>query len=659
MLDFFLDRWRQWVATGDEQFDATEKHQLRSFGIAPFPDMEAPTMAPKVTMSLGGGFGSGRDQPSSAKRKRVLGEEEPDAGSGDDREAVTDFGARKKKAAPLLVIPLINENVWRAQDGTPIPLQPPPTELPTDAEPAKPAPLTTYGLVIQAKKTKEETHVKEDPDAMVVVKKEEDEAPQRTGPVTDEEAAAALMAEVLRNKDGGGGGSNSNISISAIPAPILARNAVPGLAGAESDADKYRHDVSLRPDEATLEDYEKVPVDQFGAALLRGMGWKEGQGIGRNKKNAWVFCCHLTPLLSGSLISTPSFHNSMLNPIEFIARPELLGLGAQPADLPGPPKPNRAPKPGEVFRDRNKDYAPVELEDGRKRHYREVGVDDTVRLLESKALKPRTVVVVTAGRLKGQRGTVVTSTVKGKELLYTIEIDRTRTVEKLYEDEIRVVEEEREGRRDRDGEREKGRERSRDREPERERDKERERRRDWPRDKQNGHDRELERVKSDRPPRSSTDSPAPKRTWLHPHLVVRVISKKIGYGELYKRKMEVADVTRPGYATLRGDRGELFEGKNIWHALSARKRKEADDVVILIPDISEKDLETVIPSAGDPVIVVAATTKAAAGVLGHRGTILEKNKDKEKVVVQLKPDMDVVELSFDDVCMLVKGSRAH
>ncbi|RUS24949.1 DExH-box splicing factor binding site-domain-containing protein [Jimgerdemannia flammicorona] len=53
-------------------------------------------------------------------------------------------------------------------------------------------------------------------------------------------------------------------------------------------AEACRQDVANRPDEATMEDYENVPVEIFGAALLRGMGWKDGQAVGRNK-NAYVF----------------------------------------------------------------------------------------------------------------------------------------------------------------------------------------------------------------------------------------------------------------------------------------------------------------------------------------------------------------------------------
>ncbi len=47
----------------------------------------------------------------------------------------------------------------------------------------------------------------------------------------------------------------------------------------------FRDDVQSRPEEATMEDYENIPVDEFGAALLRGLGWNEGEGIGRNRKS--------------------------------------------------------------------------------------------------------------------------------------------------------------------------------------------------------------------------------------------------------------------------------------------------------------------------------------------------------------------------------------
>jgi hypothetical protein len=43
-----------------------------------------------------------------------------------------------------------------------------------------------------------------------------------------------------------------------------------------NEEDAYRRAIQNAPDVSTLEDYERVPVEEFGAALLRGMGWKEG-----------------------------------------------------------------------------------------------------------------------------------------------------------------------------------------------------------------------------------------------------------------------------------------------------------------------------------------------------------------------------------------------
>lgn len=34
--------------------------------------------------------------------------------------------------------------------------------------------------------------------------------------------------------------------------------------------------------QATLESYEAMPIEEFGEALMRGMGWSEGRPVGRN-----------------------------------------------------------------------------------------------------------------------------------------------------------------------------------------------------------------------------------------------------------------------------------------------------------------------------------------------------------------------------------------
>ncbi|KAF9558991.1 hypothetical protein EC968_006774 [Mortierella alpina] len=97
--------------------------------------------------------------------------------------------------------------------------------------------------------------------------------------------------------------------------PADARNLI--LRGQENvhadEVEAFQKNLDLLPDEASLEDYEKVPVEDFGAALLRGMGWK-GDSKGSEA-------------------------------IEFHRRPALLGLGAKPKE----PEPitKKYIKPGE------------------------------------------------------------------------------------------------------------------------------------------------------------------------------------------------------------------------------------------------------------------------------------------------------------------------
>ncbi|KAF9207335.1 hypothetical protein BGZ49_000687 [Haplosporangium sp. Z 27] len=79
------------------------------------------------------------------------------------------------------------------------------------------------------------------------------------------------------------------------------------------DVDAFQKNLEDLPDEASLEDYEKVPVEEFGAALLRGMGW------------------------NGDMKGSEA--------IEYNRRPALLGLGAKPKE----PEPitKKYIKPGE------------------------------------------------------------------------------------------------------------------------------------------------------------------------------------------------------------------------------------------------------------------------------------------------------------------------
>ena len=83
---------------------------------------------------------------------------------------------------------------------------------------------------------------------------------------------------------------------------------------AVSDEEAFRRDYDEAPPVPTEDDYDAVPVEGFGAALLRGMGWKDGQPIGRNR---------------GNVVKE-------VKPVE--RRPALLGVGAKPAAALGIPE---------------------------------------------------------------------------------------------------------------------------------------------------------------------------------------------------------------------------------------------------------------------------------------------------------------------------------
>lgn len=58
--------------------------------------------------------------------------------------------------------------------------------------------------------------------------------------------------------------------------PLLMQNRLP--VDAEGKLDTFL------PVSSSLDDYEAVPVEEYGMAMLRGMGWKANEGIGAKNK---------------------------------------------------------------------------------------------------------------------------------------------------------------------------------------------------------------------------------------------------------------------------------------------------------------------------------------------------------------------------------------
>ena len=152
----------------------------------------------------------------------------------------------------------------------------------------------------------------------------------------DEEALAALTGDGKRRSDlvlpAAGSGEVDDGTIAGRAA---------GLGMNEDDL--FRSDVASRPESASLDDYAAVPIEEFGAALLRGMGWKEGDVVGKRKDQA-----------------------SKTRVVE--RRPALLGIGAK--EVPGGTGTggdNELGAWGKALKGKRKDktYSPVVLRNAR------------------------------------------------------------------------------------------------------------------------------------------------------------------------------------------------------------------------------------------------------------------------------------------------------
>lgn len=96
------------------------------------------------------------------------------------------------------------------------------------------------------------------------------ESIKRTAKTADEEAIEALLE----------GKKKSDL---ILPAIVNGEDGDGRFVGSLNEDDAFKLDIASRPDSASMDDYVAVPIEEFGAALLRGMGWKEGDVVGKRK----------------------------------------------------------------------------------------------------------------------------------------------------------------------------------------------------------------------------------------------------------------------------------------------------------------------------------------------------------------------------------------
>lgn len=379
--------------------------------------------------------------------------------------------------------------------------------------------------------------------------------------------------------------------------PLLMANRVP--EGFEEDEGPLN--VELRPEEASLEDYEDVPIEEYGIAMLRGMGWKEGEGIGKTRKGVAA-------------------------PVEAALRPKGLGLGADKSVKMKEQK-KRPLKPG--------DKRPEEEE-------------------ENLTLKTGTFVVVESGKHKDLYGVVegldedncrvvvklsissaiasipqaIVKIVPRKEYEKYSKYLNKGTVD-AYKEKKEAEERQKNGRkeeRDSKGESEEEEKSSHKKRKKEKKENECERDEEY-RDKDSHHASNGEKSKSKtKHPEDNEAEGGISSLW--PQLRVRIVSRSFKGGKYYNNKVIVEDVSTPTTCVCRTEDGKVL------------------DCVL------KSDLESVIPKQDNCLVRIIGGRKKQ--LRGKLGAVVERDKKKCRAFVRIVGDMEedeqILTLDYDDIC---------
>jgi len=306
----------------------------------------------------------------------------------------------------------------------------------------------------------------------------------------DELAAEALINDAKNLPE-----QNNNIKNIL---PITLQHAIEGIENITDEEERFKYDLESRPDEANEEGYENMPIEMYGYAMLRGMGWDEGKTIGLNNRG-------------------------LTTPIEFVPRAGFrLGLGATPKVLEV--KKKKFIKPGE-----SREPAPIMVAqpgpDGKVRHVRDLD-EKLVPLKRGLALGQ--LVAIVSGPHDGLYARIVSSRdddiiVRLQASDEEVQVARSDVTivdsSKLSENHpaLKLMREEKKHRSEKS--------------------------------KHSSKHSSSSRDKEDTPP-----------CWLRPRILVRMISKSFGNGKYYNKKANIFDVVGHNQCTIQLEDGSLVEG---------------------------------------------------------------------------------------------------
>ena len=399
-------------------------------------------------------------------------------------------------------------------------------------------------------------------------------------PVDEDAAAAKLIMQELQD-----GGTSSIFAL--------------------DDTARYRQDVAARADDAAASDdvYERMPIEEFGAAVLRGYGWEEGKGVG--SKEAVV-------------------------PVEYVPRPTLLGLGATPKAAEAStkqfikPGESRAPKEQMVYVD----------EQGRQRHVKKV--DEKLVKRGPSGFAAGALVALTAGPHKGLYARVVSTGGLDHEPRALLRLAKSGVEVSVKLSECEPVKDAR-LERERPGfthqEAEKRREAAAggsgggskraagdgDGDGERSHKKHKKHHKES-RDRDRGRDGGGGERSGPSSSSAAASSSARGPPWVREQIRVRIVDRDLERGALYSKKGTVVDASGAGVVSVR-----------------------LDDPPRIVEGVPTAALETALPKKGGAVCVVLGPHR------NRRGTLLERVSADDRAVVQLGGDFQIVECTFEQV----------
>jgi G patch domain/KOW motif-containing protein len=440
----------------------------------------------------------------------------------------------------------------------------------------------------------------------------------------DAAALEALQREASNGAGGTGATKNRNLVIQGND------NTFQGSSNKNDnrnhETQQYKADLEALPDELPTdsESFQRVPIAEFGAALLRGMGWSGGDDSNDKKKKDDDAASMPRPHRLG-LGAIPKMDESMLPPSSSSRRRAL-----RPDQL----------KRQEALEQQQQEYAKQRNEQVANDKQRTLQNQSLVHITNGKRAKILQLVGVPGLSMvkiqyEDETGASIVKRREIGDLLSREELDKKpyRSVELEVVGEQKGKREEKEKSRDhsrrsesdsrhREEKDSKGSSRRDDTHHDRSRnDRKRDRDSDKTRSSRETEERQSSRSSRDtdeRQPSSKRHRDEPSNPpWVIPNIRVRVITEKLGR-RYYKEKAIVIDVTPKG-ATLEMANGSVLDR------------------------VPERYLETALPKQGGKAVVLVGNHRFA------KGRLLERDSRRSTGVIQVFEDMNVLTLSMDDM----------